>query len=91
MVSIYCQPNTSMYVKYVIPKSINDEIHFILKQNLMSSSLTKKGGETKMADFLFSFSQYIWQNLKWNVNKIGQRTPSITLTVVDIHVLWILF
>lgn len=91
MVSIYCQPNTSTYVKSVIPESINDEIYF----NLYKSSLTKniwlpKGCETKMADILFSFSQYIWQNFKWNVNKTGKRTPSITFTVVDIHELWIL-
>lgn len=57
MVSIYCQPNTSTYVKSVIPESINDEIYF----NLYKSSLTKniwlsKGCETKMADILFSFS-----------------------------------
>lgn len=33
MVSEYCQPNKSIYVKSVIPESINDEIRFILKQN----------------------------------------------------------
>lgn len=34
MVSEYCQPNKSIYVKSVIPESINDEIRFILKKNL---------------------------------------------------------